>query len=163
MDDKNKQLARLICQFCESTMLGHESGFYKACGSLIPVPRDKLKTGMFLPLIRDATCSYLNNTYRSLIIKNDPYIIQKFGEMQSVNHHSAICLLNIIAMIIMNVHFNLDRENLDITSYDKYMESIKAQINDKLKEMNGKLTSTISHECHGVDISTCNPNEPMFH
>jgi hypothetical protein len=155
------QLAILLRDFCFSTICGHESAFYKM---FVKRQEDlnNLKEGGMSNFIKFATANYLNGAYVSLIKKNDPYIIEKFGEMCQINNHSAICLLNIIAVVILKVHTSLDRKLFNINSYELYMGSISQQLNIESRRILEKLTKNVSHQCHGTDISTCDPNKPMF-
>ena len=158
-ESSTNALAKLICDFCFETMQGHESGMYK----FLPTQDlDDLLTPNMIFVIKDATLNYLNEAYKSLILKSDPYIQDKFDAMCKVNGHSEICLLNIIAAFIMNIHISLDRSKFDISSYDTYMQSVMVQLNAKRETSLDTLSKSISHKCTGTDISTCDPNQPMF-
>lgn len=158
---KTNALAKLLCDFCFETMQGHESGFYKL-HQIKKLPIADLLGDEMIILIKNVTLYYLNDAYKSLILKSDPFILDKFDAMCKINNHSEICLLNIIALTIINIHVNLNRSKLDITSYDTYMNGIRDQLDSEFTSILNTLTNSISHTCTGIDISTCNPNEPMF-
>lgn len=150
----------LISNFCFETIQGHESGMYKVLATQNSL--DILKDTRALGFIKHATINYLNAAYVSLIKKNDPYIVNKFDEMCKIHHHSSVCLLNVIMLILTSVHYSLDRSKLNVTSYNAYMKSLQNQL-DAVKDVTIKsITNSISHECHGIDISTCDPYKPMF-
>ena len=158
-----QELAQLLCNFCFSTIQGHESGLYKGIKMKTLNANIKiLQTETTLNIIKNITAHYLNKAYISLIKKDDPYIIEKFNEMTKINNHSAICLLNIIMAFIMDIHSSLNRSILDISSYDLYMKSVMNQVNSKYEDCLNALYKSISHECQGIDIKTCNPYEPLF-
>jgi hypothetical protein len=158
---KTNALAKLLCDFCFETITGHESGFYKL-NQIKKLPVANIVGDEMIILIKNVTLFYLNDAYKSLILKSDPYILAKFDAMCKINNHSEICLLNIIALTIINIHADLDRSQFDITSYDTYMKSVRDQLAFRFESVLNVLTNSISHTCTGIDISTCDPNEPMF-
>ena len=163
--NKKNKLVRKLIEFCTETIKGHESGFYKTVTntSMLPLTRDDLKTDKMYNIITLSAINYLNICYKSLILKNDPYVINKFKEMTDIFTHSEVCLLNIICMLLMKVHTGLDRKNLDIASYEKYMKSLTVEIDLLTSPQYNMLLQNVNHVCTGEDITTCNPNEPMFH
>lgn len=56
-----------------------------------------------------------------------------------------------------------DRILFDITSYEKYMNSVENVLDTCKKFLVSELPDMISHTCSGIDIKTCNPNEPLFY
>lgn len=104
----------------------------------------------------------MNNAYKSLIVKNNEYITNKFVEMQQICDHSAICLLNIIFSLVINLHTCLDQNKFNTSSYEIYMSSLRDKINDKLIIIKKKLPHKLSHTCNGIDIATCDPNINLF-
>ena len=158
-----KDLAKLICDFCFETIRGHESGLYKAINTgLLDIGINTLLTPNMKPIIMNITANYLNNAFVSLIKRNDPYIIEKFDAMCKIKNHSVICLLHIIMAFIQKVHFSLDRTKLDISSYENYMKSVSSQLDPIVEETLNSLIKSISHQCNGIDIKTCDPNIPLF-
>lgn len=154
-------LADLVVDFCRKTINGHESGMYKSCSSsLLPMPRTFLQTAAMQDLMMGATVAYLNGVYKSLILKNDKYIIDEFAKMQAIHNHSSVCLLNFVFYIISEV--KLDRAKLDISTYDAYMKCVIMQSDVILATIKSKLPELLSHVCTGIDISKCDPNDPMF-
>jgi hypothetical protein len=154
------RLATLVHEFCFNTICGHESGFYKFF-VMKDLDLDALK-GDMSNMIKFTTANYLNSAYKSLIKKDDEYIIEKFGEMMQINNHSAICLLNIISAVILDVHIDLDRKLLNTKSYQLYMGSLQQQLTTKSQHILDILVKNLSHSCTGTDISTCDPDKPMF-
>lgn len=143
-----------IIEFSVNTIIGMESGFYKVC-----IDRTLLQTHALQSTINGFIIDYLNGTYRSLILRDDAYIVETFDKMTPFNH-SMVCILNIIAFVLKYVIENLHRNLLNIKSYDLYMTSIKQQLYILANLCRYKMN--LSHQCHGIDIKTCNPDEPMF-
>lgn len=152
-------LAKLLSDFCFNTIMGHESGMYKA---LKGESMDTLRTEVTKSMIQLVTVDYLNKIFVSLIVNDDPYVVNKFDEMRKINNHSPICLLTIMMVYIMEIHLSLDRTKLDISTYEKYMDSVLLQLTPKFEEALNKLSGSISHKCTGIDIKTCNPALPLF-
>lgn len=157
------ELALLVCDFCFSTIQGHESGIYKSLKmNMINLSLDTLRTNQMLGFFTGATMNYLNGAYVSLIKRNDTYIMEKFDAMCKISNHSVICLLNIIMVFIMEIHSSLDRSKLNISSYELYIKSVMSQLNSKYEESLLTLGKSLSHSCNGIDIKTCDPNKPLF-
>ena len=165
--DSKTITAKNIMYFCIETICGHESGLFKlASANQIPLQLKTLTTttdrGKILlkNFIMMATTSYLNKCYRSLILKDDPHVTEKFHGMSQPLGHSEICLLNILAQLIITIHSTVNRKDFDVSSYENYMkvfnERITANVSISL------IHKLISHECTGVDILSCDPDEPLF-
>lgn len=180
----DRQLAQLICDFCFETILGHESGMYEEY-EMQNQPFETLCANMD-SAIRDYTMEYLNKVYKSLILKNDKHIQDKFDAMCKISiltpvkknftkkkkksnlkpiskPHSAICLLKIIAVFIIDTHMDLDRGKFDITAdHEEYMLSIMEQLNVIISPSLDTLVERITHICEDDDISKYNANVPLF-
>ena len=87
-------IARMICGFIRATTVGHERAIFRT------LPKEQINVIKVPEIVGQlfvgATVRYFNAAYRSLILKNDPYIQVSFGQMQQVCGHSYICLLNIV-------------------------------------------------------------------
>lgn len=143
-----------IIEFAINTITGMESGFYKVFPD-----KTMLTTNDHQSIINGFIIDYLNRTYRSLILHDDPYITETFGKMAPFKH-SFVCILNIIAYLIKYLIENTQRQLLNTSSYSHYMTSIRQQLYILSTLYRSKLN--LSHSCHGTDITTCNPDEPMF-
>lgn len=149
-------LEDLIVDFCLKTVTGMESGFYKTFAkenTLI------LTTNVLQDTINDFLIRYLNQVYRSLIVHDDEYITEVFDRMKPFDH-SFICILNIIAKLIQLLVQNMHRQLLHTESYNAYMASVKQQLYIIAYVFRSEMN--FSHECSGADITTCNPDTPMF-
>ncbi len=151
--DKIVQLSFKIKDFCYNTIIGFESGIYKTHKYLVKKLEIKSIALGFI-------ASYHNGSYKSLILDNDPYIVEKYGEMHTISTHSYICLLNITMLICKTIIQKMIREFLDDSSYDNYMQMVKLQIKMILNTI--ELEKMLCHNCTGEDIKKCNPNEDMF-
>jgi len=167
MDQRHK-LTDLIIEYIKKTIIGQESGFYKIAAKIIEHPVGKfletknLNNIYVVPILLKALESYFNNTYKSLVKQSDKYVLEIFDKMQSVMDHSAICLLNIIAAFTANIYIEINRNNLNIESYDEYIKSFDnelAKICDKNKL---SFIKCLSHKCNGEDITKLDPNIKMF-
>jgi hypothetical protein len=160
--NQHTQLANLMSEFICSTICGFESGLYK---SLITSGENinKIKTNQMTVILVNFNMNYYNQAYSSLIKKNDQYIVEKFGQMHKIMNHSYICLLNIMFRLTTEMLTIYDRNLLNITSYENYMKSVQAILNKCNEFLIEELPKMISHTCSGIDISTCNPDEPLFY
>jgi hypothetical protein len=164
--DETIQLAKIIVEFCKNTVKGHESGFFKLISrETIPMSVSDLSVNNNVTIknfIINATGKYLNSCYRSLIREDDPFIVNEFLNMTKIMKHSEICLLNIIFSVILKIHLELDRTKLNHSSYENYMTSVRDEINIKSSGICDILSNSLSHNCDGIDISTCDPDDDMF-
>lgn len=163
------ELSLKIQDFIRKTLLGQESAIYKLSSNEnfnifsegMNVLKNKLNDDQIKIIFYSFIENYLNQCYRSLILKDDQYVCSSFGSMKKCCNHSEVCLLNIIAFYLSEVMQKMDRKLLDISSYDSYMSSADQIISKMLKELN--LETKLNHICTGIDISKCDPNKPMFY
>jgi hypothetical protein len=149
-EEARKKLGNLIIAFVSETIFGHERGFYR--------------TGMEVGTgyIQLAAMNYMNTCYKSLILKNDPYVVGKFKEMTDLIGHSEVCLINIIMQIFISVHMSLDRSKIDRSTLETLSETVKVEIARVIEPLRDTIGKCVSHECHGEKIEDCDPNEPLF-
>ena len=83
--------------------------------------------------------------------------------MKKCYDHSEICLLNIIAMVIQNIHLVIDRSKFDTSNIDNYLASFDREFEKTTLPMIILLLFTLSHKCNGKNIKECDPNSPMFY
>lgn len=152
----NQNLANLITEFCKNTITGHESGLYKVKGPEF-VKDESMK--LLIPFI---TTNYVNQLYKSLILRDDSYVKEKFDQMTNSMNHSPICLLHFIMKIIMDVHMGLDRKLLRYDSYEEFMKSLEILLDIALEPVKLSLEQSLDHKCTGEKIETCDPNVPLF-
>ena len=160
---KSAQLAEMICAFITSTAVGHERGMYRAITAGMASVTILKQANAFNALFGGATLNYFNLAYKGLILKNDPYIVNRFGAMHNVSGHSYICLLNMVCAAYLKVHRAVDRTKLDISSLESYQHSVEEQLKPLLAELCKTMQTTLRHKCDGIDIATCDPNKPMFY
>lgn len=149
-EDGRDRLTDLIIAFISETIYGHERGFYRAGLT----PNDAM--------IQFAAVNYLNGCYKSLILKDDEFVITKFKEMTELIGHSEVCLLNIIAQLLMMLHLNLDRSKIDRTTLETLSQTVETEVKNICQKIREMVKKSISHECHGDSIESCDPNVPLF-
>jgi len=149
--DKRKILAFKMVEFARNSILGHESGLYKVKDT-INSENINLNNDTILPLVIFANENYFNQVYDSLVTGDDPYVNEKFEEMRSILPHSPVCLINIITNMSFNSHMKFNRKSLNIETYDKFMDSIREQLNSTLNEETvNSLANLLNHKCTGEE------------
>jgi hypothetical protein len=143
-------------QFLINTISGQESGLFKM-KHLLSVDIKDVKMKM---LLQRTMMEYLNSAYRSLILKSDTYILNSFDAMKKEKSHSDICLLNMQMQLILNAIMAINRTNFNVSSYEEYMQSMVDSYEKYFDTVD--FDKLLNHECNGIDISTCDPNEPLF-
>lgn len=144
-----EELISLVSQYIINVIMGFESGMYKTIARTQPERLETLACDdqPFITIFRDAHEKYYTTTFNSIIKKDDTYVVATFNNFAKVCEHSKQCLLNILANLTVSIHFNLDRPELDITSYEKYMASLKSEILKKLSII--QLKKLFDHVCYG--------------
>lgn len=166
--DQQHKLTDLIIEYIKKTIIGQESGFYKIAAKIIEHPAGKfletknLTNIYVVPILLKALESYFNNTYKSLVKRDDKYVIEIFDKMQSLMNHSAICLLNIIATFTANIYIEINRNNLNIESYNEYIKSFENEFTKICDKNKLSFIKCLSHNCNGEDITKLDPNIKMF-
>lgn len=165
-------MAKELVDFIYSTILGHESGFYKVAADnnnkIIEIEQLHDKIIMF-EMIRFATESYFNNIYERLVDKSDKYINDTFDKIIQITNHSPVCLINIIAKNCLEIHTTtlvklIDRKILDTTSYETFMSCTKNILNCYFdNNIIDIFEKYLNHKCHGPKIVEPLPNnQKMF-
>ncbi len=160
IQDKINKLSAYIKNYCIFTIKGFESGLFKlkyATDSRIPY---ELTNQLVSNNIFKCVTDYHNSTYSALILDSDINYTKFYYEMNQIIGHSYICLLNITLMVSDYMLKTIDRTKLDTSSYEKYMGSIQVQYIDVLNQLD--LENTLSHNCTGIDIRTCDPTKKLF-
>lgn len=156
------RIASLMCKFVTQTIIGHERGMYRFFATTRQ-PMDRLRVpNTFRTLFGDAAVSYFNGAYKSLILRDDKYIQASFDEMHNVCGHSYVCLLNIVFKAYMTMHSQIDRTKLDTVSLASYQKSVETMIVPLAERFLTFCATMMNHKCSGIDISTCDPDKPLF-
>lgn len=145
-------------EFVFNTLKGHESAFYKIFNEIISLNSKSIE---IQSLCNVAIVKYMNGSYKSLILDDDPYITGSFNVMSS--NHSKSCLLIFLGVEMSDLHLSLNRENFDTSSYQKYMDSVERELDSKFSSFSAKLEKLFSHKCEGKNIKDCNPNDLPFY
>ncbi|XWV26970.1 putative orfan [Tupanvirus soda lake] len=146
-----------VNNYIHQVISGFESGIYKMIHENHP---DKLKYlsskhQPFITIFRDLHEAYYTKTFNSIIKKDDKFVVDTFDRFQKISNHSKQCLLNVLANLIVSIHFNIDRKKLEYNNYNAYMKSLHVVINETIAVIN--MEKLFSHECNGVDDSKLQP------
>lgn len=161
-------LPHIIFEFCKYIIIKNENDMFK---NIYNTETNLCENNQLIQAyIQISTINYLNYVYKSLILKNNDYLVKYFDNMVSILNHSKICLLHIILNITIAIHLRIDRKNLQLINSNSLDEILNSYINSLINEINKSsdtvidiLTQSISHDCTGIDISTCNPDEDLFY
>lgn len=155
-----KQLTTCIINYTVEVITGFESGLYKM---LYQNNKDSLnllcnKHQPFITIFRDLHESYYTSTYNSIVSRDDDYVTKTFDNFKKLSGHSNQCMLNILANLVVSIHFNLDRNKLDCTSYDLYMKSVNGEIHNTISLID--ISKFFDHECTGPADNELQPLAP---
>ncbi len=173
-------LADKIIEYVKTTIRGNESGTYKVASGIIKIPGRNspvdldmiINTEKMQGFITTTIARYFNTTWESLVVKDDPqhpkfdkYVNDVWDDLLSVLGHGPVCLMSVIGRLCIEVNRNLDRSQLDISSYESYMKSLDELLEKVFRESFHKMTTTrlISHVCNGEKKATpCEPGKNFF-
>jgi hypothetical protein len=146
----SEELIKYVNMYIHQVISGFESGIYKMILHNHP---DKLKYlasnyQPFIPIFRDLHESYYTSTFNSIVKRDDKYVVETFDKLQELSKHSKQCLLNILANLIVSIHFNMDRKKLQYTNQKAYLKSLQKAINEIISVVN--MPKLFDHECKGA-------------
>lgn len=147
----SKQLEDAVHDYVLEVINGFESGLYKMVRQTQPLRLELLASPHhpFITIARDFYETYFTKTFNSIIKGDDLYVTKKFDEFQNLTAgHSKQCMLNILSNMIISIHFNIFREKLDYTSYERYMESLRNEIVKTWDVID--VVKLFNHSCQGV-------------
>lgn len=149
--------------FAKNTIAGQESGLYKSLylHKIKIANIDNIRCDTVKILLQYSIMDYLNACYKSLILKNDNYVISCFDKMKKEKNHSEICLLNILFVVLRSAIIDVDRHKFNDTTYDNFMYSVQREYEIFLNTID--YEKLLNHECSGEKIENCNPNESLFY
>lgn len=149
--------------FVKRTILAHEIEFYRRVPSMHKSNSyDTLRTDLVKTFVTGATEIYMNTLYRSLILDDDQYVTDFFNKLSALSEHTKYCLLNIVCFITINVHLNISRLHLNVSTLSDYLYSVNEQIDDNFGKMTEQINNKLDHKCLEKDIKTCDPNIKLF-
>lgn len=154
-----------IIIYITQVIIGFESGFYKMIKQNHP---DRLKLlsdkhHPFITIFRDLHENYYTSTFNSIVLCNDKNIVKKFNQFQQLIKHSKQCILNILANLIISIHFNLDRKKLDHTEYESYMKTLEDEIKNTISIVD--IPKLFEHDCIDLqdkDLKVLSPGEKFI-
>ena len=140
----------LLCYLllhCKSTLLG----FYSALFKLRSVNKHK----SILPNVIKA---YVNSQYKSLILKDDYYIITNFAIFKSFNKDNEMYILHYMMFILNTIHQKVNTNDVTRKDYKTFMFNLDNHLNNicsSLKNIKFDYKDII-------DINKCDPNVKLF-
>lgn len=160
-----QKLSYAFTFFVFNTLKGFESGLFKGItlNLMKSLSLEDLRTPKALFVLVEFATHYMNQCYVALIRRDDDYIVSRFDAMTKPFGHSEICLLNLVMFWVKNIFMTLDRSKLKVDgSVEEYLRSYDKAFQPFLTAMIVMLGQTLNHQCQGIDIRTCDPNQPMF-
>lgn len=136
-----------IWEFVINTLTGNESVFYKVYNKEIEL---NTNNAIINSLCNVVIVNYINGYYKTLILENDDYIVTIFNNMRG--SHSKNCIIIFLGVAMSNLHLSLQRENFNTLSYDKYIKSVRVELNNKSPRFLISLVRLLSHKCGGKDL-----------
>ena len=160
IDNNNiKKLAEEMANYAKNIVLGQLSGAYKQAIQKKDINILKM-FAQYYPII---LVEYLNIVYASLIKKDDKIVTDQYEKLKSYYNHSEVCLIHFTRMLCTEFVQCILFDAVDYSNYQSFMHSCTTQLNLISSESVKILEGGLTHECKGIDISTCDPNEKLFY
>lgn len=155
----SKKFVAATIKYISQIISGFESGLYKMLKQNNNARLNLLssKHHPFITIFRDLHESYYTSTYNSILARDDEYVVKTFDNFQELSGHSKQCLLNILANLTVSIHFNLNRQNLNYSTYDLYMASLNKEINSIMDAID--MHKLFDHVCTGPSDNQLKPLE----
>jgi hypothetical protein len=125
--DKRDKFVFEICESMAKTMIDHETKLFKKipANKIVCLKKNAVKK-VIVKMLQDT----FNEIYKNMLEKkkfNNEYdnIISYFG-------HSKLGFIHLIAPKCVQLHMNIERENLDTSSEEEYIQTFSILVNDEL-------------------------------
>lgn len=151
-----EKLTSVILEFVENTTYGQLSGLFRIYGTSLKTMQNRQN------VLKGATANYFNTCLKSLILQDDPYVVEWFNKFWLYCSHSPICLSHVLFNLVCSIQEKIDFSQLDYSSLDKFRESERFQIKLIIEILRESVKTMISHECHGEKLEDLDPDTPLF-
>lgn len=139
-----------------------ENILYRTVQERDPKNISRMKTKTVSNMIAKFIVTEINDVYKAIILRNDPHVNAHFDSIARYGHNMA-CVLNTMSILYSEMLNETQRSKFNITSLDKYMLSVRFQLNKNRKRYIDiiKYCTLEKHECttNGKDILEMDPNE----
>jgi hypothetical protein len=136
--------------YCQRTFVGVVRVIYRQLGAI----KEK---GVFFAQMQLVLCQYLNQCYKSLLLKDDPQVMDDCAPFAS---HSPVCLFTLMHRTIMLMAAKLSFDTLSFTNIDSLSVGIQIQFTSIALSL--PPNPSFMHNCQGVAQKDCNPLDPLF-
>jgi len=140
-------------------------GIVRGCWRSVQLREDTMNPSTFGTCVKLGVPQYFNICYRALILKNDPVVLHDFDQIDKhvKNPHSRICLLILFHKYILLLLQDICWDTIwDAKTVDEAQARFQTQWEIAHQVGAEKLNAMLEHQCHGEEISGCNPEEPLF-
>lgn len=168
----SKNVINIVNVFMKNVIIGTERAMYRTFGAK-QTSVILLKSPKSIEMCVKLIIIYFNKAYKALIYSTngihkreedaDPYFYSVFSKITEEKKHSYICALNILLALAVQFEQSLDRSKFNTKDLDAYTDSVYEQYEEIFISYTELIKKNFDHECNGIDISTCNPNEDLFH
>lgn len=164
--DRNRQISFAsftdqIITYTFDNYCNMESILYQAIEEGDPENIYRLRTRSVNHMIAKFIVTEINDVYRAIILRNDPHINAHFDGIARYGHNLA-CVLNTMSILYQEMLNEICRSKFNITNLDKYMLSVKFQLNKNRNRYIDiiKFCTLEKHECtkDGKDILEMDPD-----
>ena len=145
---EKQKLAIMIIKYIKTQITKTEEGLYDGVLEQ-QLPVYFLKDRGVTKLISELHEEGFNEQAEYYAEKIEPYYTG-WMEMLEILDHSIICLMSMVAQITVTIHVNINREELDTSSKDVYLKSVKKYLESAIDGMFLlEMIKMLSHECNG--------------
>jgi hypothetical protein len=125
--NENITVNNIIKQFVFTSLINMERIMYKICENNNILKN--LKKPQIYIILNNIIEDYINDIYHKLHQKkSNNEIVQVFDELRTIKLFHPYNILDIVINLIANIYTKLNREELNISNIDMYIESFKYQM-----------------------------------
>lgn len=93
------------------------------------------------------------NVEYDYLSKGDPSLFVKYAILRNIHDHSPLCLIHICFNLALTAHRNISRAKLDLSNKEKYVASVKEQLQFFFREeAAASFSGMFRHDCRGPRI-----------
>lgn len=150
-----------LIEFSQHVILDHMESLYNTYSLYI---NNKFFPIAIYKLLVSSIMEYYNLVFRSLIVKDDTELINRFQNLTSLYKHKAICLINILFQLSLSFlhHVMEDHHKFNKESLQDYISDIHDCMTNNINEKKEKIAENIKHECNGLNLDECDSDKPLF-
>jgi hypothetical protein len=142
--------------YLEQAIVGTFRGIYKLLKrTMNPPTSDQLQV-----LYDKLSINYVNESYRSLILKDDSWACITLGHL--VPTHSPRCIMLLLGDVVIHFANKINWSQISFDDLDNFDATLRKQVRSKIKAIRPFLDDKLTHTCTQIIESKLDPNQNLY-